>query len=74
MHVNKNSVLLRQQLLIDEHVQGSLLRRTALYSGACAVYFIVILVFTESMSNPDEPFSAGLFDDASMKPSTGLQV
>jgi hypothetical protein len=61
MHFNKNSVLLRQQLLIDEQVQGSLLRRTALYSGACAVYFIVILVFTESMSNPDEHFSAGLF-------------
>ncbi len=61
MHFNKDSVLLRQQLLIDEHVQGSLLRRTALYSGACAVYFIVILVFTESMSNPDEPLSAGIW-------------
>ena len=61
MHFNKDSVLLRQQLLIDEHVQGSLLRRTALYSGACAVYFIVILVFTESMSNPDEPLSEGIW-------------
>jgi hypothetical protein len=61
MHFHKNSVPLRQQLLIDENVQGSLLRRTALYSGACAVYFIVILVFTESMSNPDEPISAGLY-------------
>ncbi|TWU50782.1 hypothetical protein Poly51_40750 [Rubripirellula tenax] len=44
---------LRQQLLIDHHVQGSLLRRTALYSAACAVYFIVILIFTESMSRSD---------------------
>ena len=52
---SKQSVLLRQQLLIDDHVQGSLLRRTALYGCACAVYFIVILVFTESMSDPGEP-------------------
>jgi hypothetical protein len=52
---SKPSVLLRQQLLIDHHVQGSLLRRTAFYSCACAVYFIVILIFTESMSDPDEP-------------------
>lgn len=60
MQFNKDSVLLRQQLLIDEHVQGSLLRRTALYSCACAVYLIVILVFTESMSHPEEPLLASL--------------
>ncbi len=51
------TALLRQQLLIDRHVQGSLLRRTALYSCACAVYFIVILVFSETMCNPNEPFA-----------------
>lgn len=61
MQINKDSALLRQQLLIDEHVQGSLLRRTAFYSGACAIYFIVILVFTEAMADPDEPFTEGLF-------------
>ena len=42
-------------------MQGSLLRRFALYSLACAVYFIVILVFTESMSDPDEPLSGAIF-------------
>ncbi len=42
---------LRQQLLIDRHVQGALMRRTALYSAACGVYFLVILVLTETMSN-----------------------
>jgi hypothetical protein len=60
MHSTKQSVLLRQQLLIDQNVQGSLLGRTALYSSACAVYFIVILVFTESMSDPHEPLSESI--------------
>ena len=50
---NPPPVFLRQQLLIDGHVQGSLLKRTALYSLACAIYFVVILVFTESMSRQD---------------------
>ncbi len=53
MAVNNKPSFLRQQLLIDHHVQGSLLRRTALYSAACGVYFIVILIFTESMSRPE---------------------
>jgi hypothetical protein len=53
---SKASVLLRQQLLIDQHVQGTLLWRTALYSSACGIYFIVILIFAEWMSNPGESF------------------
>ena len=61
MQSTKLSVPLRQQLLIDKSVQGTLLRRTALYSCACAVYFIVILIFTESMSDPDQPFSEAVF-------------
>ena len=63
----KQSVLLRHQLLIDRTVQVALLWRTALYSGACAVYFIVILVCTESLSDPDEPLLDALLrciDDA----------
>lgn len=66
MH-SKKSLLLRQQLLIDQHVQGSLLRRTALYSCGCAVYFAVILVFTEVMSDPHEAVSSAIircFDEA----------
>jgi hypothetical protein len=54
---SNESVLLRQQLLIDHGVQGSLLRRIALYCVACTIYFAVILVFTETMSDPYEPVS-----------------
>lgn len=46
-------VFIRQQLLIDERVQGALLKRAGFYSLACALYFIMILVFTESMSRKD---------------------
>ncbi len=45
-------VSLRHKLLVDAEVQGSLLRRTAMYGTSCALYFMVILVFTESMSDP----------------------
>lgn len=58
--MNRTSALLRQQLLIDPRVQGSLLRRAALYSAASGLYFLVILVFTESMSNPEEPFGVAI--------------
>lgn len=51
---------LRQQLLIDSNVQGSILRRAAFYSAACAVYFIVILIFTESMVLPGRTFGAAV--------------
>ncbi len=61
MNLKTQKVLLRQQLLIDHGVQGSLLRRTALYSCGCAIYFIVILVFTESMSDPDANFTDAFF-------------
>jgi hypothetical protein len=54
MHSIKHSALLRNQLLIDESVQGALLRRTALYCGCSAVYFITILIFTESITTPDQ--------------------
>lgn len=54
MHSIKHSALFRQQLLIDKRVQGALLRRTALYCGCSAVYFITILIFTESVSYPNQ--------------------
>ena len=53
-------VFARKQLLIDENVQGSLLKRAAFYSVACVVYFMVILVFTESMSRQDASFAEAL--------------
>jgi len=58
---SRASVLLRQQLLIDRNVQGTLLWRTALYSSACGLYFIIILVFTEWMSSPDGTFVDSIF-------------
>lgn len=61
MTQSSKSAFLRQQLLVDHHVQGALLKRTGLYSVSCAVYFAVILVFTESMSRPDELFSEAIF-------------
>jgi hypothetical protein len=53
---NKASGLLRQQLLIDDRVQGALLRKTALYSGCCVIYFAVIMTFTDSKTYPDQTF------------------
>lgn len=53
-------VLLRHKLFIDRDVQGMLLRRTALYGIACALYFTVILLLTESMSDPDESIVSAL--------------
>ena len=61
MAANQSPGFLRQQLLIDSNVQGSILFRTGLYSAACAVYFIVILVFTESMSSPDRDFADSIW-------------
>lgn len=60
MPLRKDSVMLRQQLMIDKHVQGTLLKRAGFYSLAIAIYFIVILLFMESMSDPDEPLSEAL--------------
>jgi hypothetical protein len=67
MTSNQAPGFLRQQLLIDSNVQGPVLCRTALYSAACAVYFIVILIFTESMASPGRNFGEAIvhcFDEA----------
>ncbi|MEM8667635.1 MAG: hypothetical protein AAGG48_08985 [Planctomycetota bacterium] len=70
------TVLLRQQLLIDRHVQGCLLWRTALYSTACGLYFFIILIFTEWMSHPDSTFVESLFSclDESIYWAPGLML
>jgi hypothetical protein len=47
-------VLLRHNLLVDRDVQGVILRRTALYATAGALYFSVILVCSESLSEPKQ--------------------
>ena len=50
--------LLRHTLLVDCDVQGMILRRTALYATACGLYFAVILIFSESLSNPEQSITA----------------
>lgn len=53
-------VLLRHKLLVDSDVQGALLRRVALYGAACTLYFSVILICSESMTNPSDSFTISL--------------
>lgn len=53
-------VPLRHKLLVDSDVQVALLRRTALYATACALYFTIILLCSESMSNPEESIGESL--------------
>ncbi|MDA8744176.1 hypothetical protein N9N28_06040 [Rubripirellula amarantea] len=50
----------RQQLFVDPQVQGVLVRRAALYSTACTIYFVVIAVFATCMSDPDRSISDSL--------------
>ncbi len=52
--------LLRHTLLVDCDVQGMILRRTALYATACGLYFAVILIFSESLSNPQQSIGAAI--------------
>ena len=46
-----------RNLLIDHSVQLTVLRRAAFYTLACSLYFIMTLVITESLSNPQEAIS-----------------
>lgn len=43
--------------MIDHSVQITVLRRAAFYTLACSLYFIMTLVITESLSNPQEAIS-----------------
>ena len=54
MDSREPSVPLGRHPWIDRSVQGSLLRRIAFYSLACSLYFMMTLVITESLSNPQE--------------------
>lgn len=58
---NQAPGLLRQQLLVDQNVQGSLLQRTALYSAASVIYFFIILIFREWISSPSVSFLEAVF-------------
>ena len=53
MNQSSPPVFVRQQLLIDEKVQGALLKRAGFYGVVCALYFIIILIFAEVMSHQD---------------------
>lgn len=62
MAVSRPNGPLRQQLLVDSSVQISVLCRTGLYVTACAVYFLVMLLFTESMSSPERNFGEAIMN------------
>lgn len=47
----------RQQLLIDNDVQVSLILRGLLYGAVCMTYFTVIQFFAQSLKSPGMPFS-----------------
>ncbi len=51
----------RRQLLIDDRVQWPILQRTAFYTTACAVYFMVVLFYVESNRIGHESFSRTFF-------------
>ncbi len=44
----KSTHRFRSQLLIDHHIQLAILQRVALYTAACAIYFMVVLFYAES--------------------------
>ena len=55
----KSSSRLRSQLLIDPQVQWPILQRTAFYTAACAVYFMVVLFYAESSKiNHESPWKS----------------
>ncbi len=56
----KSTPRFRSQLLIDHRVQVPILQRTALYTGSCAVYFMVVLLFSESTEYGHESASRTL--------------
>lgn len=55
-----NRRFVRQQLFVDPSVQGVLVRRAALYSVACTLYFVIIVVFATCMSDPDRSIGESL--------------
>ena len=50
----------RRRILIDSGVQGTLVRRTALYAAATAIYLFVIFILSDTLSHPKEPVSESL--------------
>ncbi|MGI9469527.1 MAG: hypothetical protein ACR2OA_20565 [Rubripirellula sp.] len=50
----------RRRILIDSGVQGTLVRRTALYAAATAIYLLVIFILSDTLSHPKEPVSESL--------------
>lgn len=53
MASSNQSALVGKQLLVDGHVQASLLARAAFYGISGVIYFLVILVFSETVANED---------------------
>lgn len=60
MNSTANASPTRRRILIDSGVQGTLVRRTALYAAATAIYLLVIFILSDSLSHPKEPMSESL--------------
>lgn len=56
----KSTQRFRSQLMIDAHVQLAILQRVALYTAACAIYFMVVLFYCESAEFGHESVSRTL--------------
>ena len=56
----KSSLTLRSRLMVDPKIQWPILQRTAFYVSACALYFMVVLYFSESAQIRDESPSRAL--------------
>lgn len=60
MNSTSNVTPMRQRILIDAGVQGTLIRRTAIYAAATAIYLLVIFILSDALSHPKEPVSESL--------------
>ncbi|MBD54562.1 MAG: hypothetical protein CMM05_05700 [Rhodopirellula sp.] len=60
MNSTANRSPTRRRILIDSGVQGTLVRRTALYATGTAIYLLVIFILSDTLSHPEEPVSESL--------------
>lgn len=60
--MSPDPIFARRQLLNDQKVQGSLLKKAAFYGIACLLYFLVNLIFTKALSHREIGFAHAIGD------------
>ena len=60
MNSTANASTARRRILIDSGVQGTLVRRMALYGASTAIYLLVSFILSDTLSHPQEPVSESL--------------